>query len=234
MEPVDAKSLLLTSVTAALVSGAVAWAYEAVRSHFRRARLGVDGCEYHDDGQQRFFYLTVTNRGRITARACVPQLTLHLKTWDKVLPGGYFNQSSIDGHGSAGLNNIATVWQRSDRPMEVSIHPGQSQRIEVAAVRIANGEWIFTIPSEAGYDRPHMRFGGVGFEYIARVGSDNAKPVLCFGQVLNAGAHPPTIEISSQPTASFAWKPPPLLTRARRRLAHRICHPVTLRRWLSR
>lgn len=211
----ETRNFLATLIVAAVISGGVAWTYEKIKAYLGRARLEIDSCEIHDDEGRRYFYLTVTNRGQTTARACVAQLTIHLKHWDRVLPGGHFNPSSMVGHGTAGLNNITTVWQRATRPIEVSIHPLQSQRLELATASMSDDEWVFTVAGDAGYDRPHIRFGGGGFEYIARVGSDNAGPVLCFGQVLNAGQHPPTLEISSAPTQAFAWKPPSLVTRIR-------------------
>lgn len=205
------ETLLVASLVAAVVSGAVAWGYELARSYLRRARLEISSCEYHDDGHTRYFYLTVRNFGRTTARACVPQLTIHLKDWDTVRDGSLVNPASIAGHGTAGLNNVATCWQRADHPIEITIHPGQSQRLELASATSHPGQgegWIFALPTELGYKQRRIVFGGGGFEYIARVGSDNANPVYAFGQVLTAGRHPPTLELSAGPTAAFGWIPP--------------------------
>lgn len=204
-------SYLITTLVAALVSGVAVWFFEAIRTYMYRAKLAIWACEYLDDGHNRYFFLSVTNYGRNTARACVPQLTIHLKDWNKVLDSGMVNNATIAGHGSAGIDNIPAYWERVDRPLEINIHPGQSQRITIGAASLVRSNefgYIFTIPSELGYKFPRFQFGGGGFEFLARVGSDNAKPIIRFGQVLDAGDYPATIEISGGPTPGFQWQPP--------------------------
>ena len=197
-------------LAAALTAGLVTWGIDVLRNHLRRARLEIGGCEFVDQGPDtRFYFLTVSNRGLTTARACVGQLTIHLKDRDQVYDVGLVDQESLRGHSTAGLTNFETPWQRLPASVEINIHPKQSQRLAIARAK-RNGEWGFLIPTETGYEVPRILFGGGGFEYIARVGSDNAAPVVAFGQVLNTGEHPPTMELSEGPTEAFRWTPPRL------------------------
>lgn len=198
------EELLIAALVAALVSGAVAWVYESVRAYYRRAKLEVASCEHHDDGMTRYFYVAVRNRGKTTARACVPQLTIHIEDVTKVRDGGLVNQASIAGHGKASLTNVATCWQRADKPISVDVHPGQSQRFELASVTSHQGlgkRWIFSLPTEVGYGIRRVVFEGDGFEYLATVGSDNATPVKTFGHVSLIPSGPPEIRLSTEPTA---------------------------------
>lgn len=70
------ESIWVPALVAAIVSPLVVWGREWLRSYLRRPRLKVVACEYHDDSKNRYFYVTVKNEGKTTARACVGQLTV--------------------------------------------------------------------------------------------------------------------------------------------------------------
>ena len=64
----------------------------------------------------------------------------------------------------------------------------------------------FTIPMQIGYEMPLAVFSGPGYEFLARVGSDNAEPVLAFGRILWSELNP-TMEPSAEVTPAFRLPP---------------------------
>jgi hypothetical protein len=123
-------------------------------------------------------------------------------------------------------------WQRADRSVEIDIHPRQAQRLELALGQIQCEAGLpapstdpselfttFAIPSEAGYPLARFRFRGKGFQFLVRVGADNAEPVHQWGQILAALPAQPSVELSdAEPTNPFPDDPEPLALLRRRQL----------------
>lgn len=191
-------------VIAATVGAIAAWAREAVVRYSRRAILEINGCDYHDDGTWREHYIIVRNRGKTTARTCVGQITVAPRNPFQVKPGGIVTEDSIRSHSSASLNDIGLFWYRADKPLEIAIHPEQAQRLVIGRSRSRSsvGNVDFTIPTGLGYEPPQVVFSGPGYEFIARIGSDNAKPTLAFGQILWSELNP-AMELSEEVTSAF-------------------------------
>ena len=217
------ETLVVAALVAAVVSAGVGWVRDAVQEYLRRPQLVIDSCEFHDAGDTRHFYLTVRNKGRTTARACVAQLTIAPLMIDEIYDGALVTRESLLSGGTASLTNVATKWQRVDSTVELDIHPEQSQRLELAAGKVMSGgerdphgnrpeaHSLFFMPTERGYAELRIRFRGKGFQFLLRVGADNAEAVHRWGQILANTPHPPTIELSeSRPTNPFPEDPDPL------------------------
>ena len=189
-----------------------AWIRDTLLRYYRRTKLEINGCDFHDDGEWRIFYLIVWNRGKTTARACVGQLSIAPLNQIHITSSGLATEETIRTGSSAALNNVGTYWSRGDKPIEIAIHPGQSQRLVIGRARSRSPmeHSNFTIPTELGFEPARIVFSGRGYEFVGRVGSDNADPVLAFGRVLWSELNP-TIELSDGVTDLF--KLPPHLMR---------------------
>jgi hypothetical protein len=137
----------------------------------------------YNNGTFQVWQMVVRNHGRNSARACVAQFTFHPLPASRVTGTGLITQAAVDAGGSAAFIFLPTAWVRGHRPVEITIHPKQAQRLELCRVRPdqANSCEI-KIPTEEGYGAPRIVFTGGGFEFGVTVGSDNAKPVDRYGQ----------------------------------------------------
>ena len=213
---------IIKILVAASAGALAAWAREAIIGYCRRAKLEVNGCDFHDGGTWREFYIIVKNFGKTTARACVGQLTIAPLKPFKVKSSGLVNENTIRAGSSASLDNISTYWARADKPMEIAIHPGQAQRLVIARARSRSPRESsdFTIPTVFGYKPPQIVFSGAGFEYLVSIGSDNADPIFAFGRVLWSELGP-TIELSDEITQAFQLPPIPSLWRRKFKFKYR-------------
>jgi len=195
---------IINIVIAAIVGALASWAREAIVRYYRRAKLEINGCVFHDDGTWREHYITVRNRGKTTARACVGQITIAPQNPFHVKPDGIVNEDSIRSGSSAPLDDVGLFWYRADKPLEITIHPGQAQRLVIGRARSRSPIELsdFTIPTGLGYEPPQVIFSGPGYEFIARVGSDNADTILAFGRVLWSELNP-AMELSEGVTEAF-------------------------------
>jgi hypothetical protein len=94
---------------AAFAGALAAWLREVFVNYYRRAKLKVNGCDFHDNGTLREFYVIVRNFGKTTARACVEQLTIVPLKPFKVKSVGLDNEITIRAGSSASLSNISIL-----------------------------------------------------------------------------------------------------------------------------
>ncbi len=165
-------------------------------------------CDFHDDGEWRVFHLLVWNRGKATARGCRGKITIAPLFPLAITGAGLVTERSITSGSSAALDDVGLPWARADKPVEISIHPGSFERLEIGRARsrspMENSD--FTIPTELGYSPPRVVFSGPGCEYMARITAENAEPTIVYGRMLWSELNP-TVEISLGPTQQFVLPP---------------------------
>jgi hypothetical protein len=150
-----------------------------------RARLSVKrfGVMYQQDWCS--FIVIVENRGRTTARVCVGQMSMGTFASRDPTAGPTTPEAWL-GYVSDEFSDINLPWVRDTSPAEISIHPRQSQRLLLAAIRRGTPELI--VPGEEGTEHPRVAIGAeAGFDFVVRICADNSPPVEAAGTIKGPG-----------------------------------------------
>jgi len=131
----------------------------------------------------------VGNRGETTARACAAQLTIF--PFEPVRPFNLGIEDEAEVAADAiqlylDLRSVTRFWNQSNHPIEINIHPYQSQRIEICRALLRRPSFAgipeIRIPGESPSDLPRAMFSSPGFEFCLEVGSESARPATAFGR----------------------------------------------------
>jgi hypothetical protein len=211
-QPPPDVTLLGLSIPAAIAAAVIStlggvlggWVRDSYVAHRRRPRLTILGYGAHREDSMRVLYLTVENQGRTTATGCTAQMSIVSPTHGPLPPMPRL-PAEVIGHPDGIFADIPVPWFHDESPTVLSIHPTQRQRLIVGGYSYETH--ALRIPSPTTLTPPRLEIRGhLGYDFVVRIGADNAATTLAGGRV--ADDSPDALKITPIPLVQPWWPYP--------------------------